>query len=188
MTSPDPTHCGAITRSREGTCRHEAGWGTPHPGIGRCRLHGGNSPSAVRSAATQLAEREVRRTLEALGGAAPITNPLGELLRIAGESLAWMNVARQHAAALVDDGDLTTITDAGEEVRAMVRVYERAMDRTAGVLARVAALKVDERLTVITQRDLERLRAAVDVAWAAGRDGRDVESARAEAAARLRVT
>ncbi len=35
--------CGAKTRG--GTpCRRPAGWGTEHPGEGRCKLHGGCSP------------------------------------------------------------------------------------------------------------------------------------------------
>lgn len=35
--------CGA--RTRAGTpCRRPAGWGTWHPGAGRCKLHGGSTP------------------------------------------------------------------------------------------------------------------------------------------------
>lgn len=48
MTTPaaTPPHddgcCGAKTRS--GTpCTQRAGWGTDHPGVGRCKLHGGKS-------------------------------------------------------------------------------------------------------------------------------------------------
>src|SRR5215471_18422174 len=26
-------------------CQHRAGWGTNHPGVGRCKLHGGNLPT-----------------------------------------------------------------------------------------------------------------------------------------------
>lgn len=45
-TAPEPTHaiCGA--RKRDGSddvCKRPAGWGTPHPGTGRCKLHGGCS-------------------------------------------------------------------------------------------------------------------------------------------------
>ena len=45
--TPD-VYCNARTRngsgSEGGRCRHEAGWGTDHPGVGRCKLHGGASP------------------------------------------------------------------------------------------------------------------------------------------------
>lgn len=38
----DSKYCGAKTR--KGTpCRRPAGWGTSHPGTGRCKLHGGAS-------------------------------------------------------------------------------------------------------------------------------------------------
>ena len=38
--------CGAKKR-KSGTCRQPAGWGTDHPGEGRCKLHGGASVRGV---------------------------------------------------------------------------------------------------------------------------------------------
>lgn len=38
--------CGAKTR-KGWPCRRPAGWGTNHPGRGRCKLHGGASPGAL---------------------------------------------------------------------------------------------------------------------------------------------
>jgi hypothetical protein len=46
--------CGARTRSGD-ECRKSAGWGTPHPGRGRCSLHGGCTPDHVKHAARQEA-------------------------------------------------------------------------------------------------------------------------------------
>lgn len=40
--SHDSSVCGATKRSG-GACRRPAGWGTAHPGTGRCKLHGGNA-------------------------------------------------------------------------------------------------------------------------------------------------
>jgi len=40
--------CGARTRSGE-PCRQAAGWGTDHPGVGRCKLHGGATPRGLQS-------------------------------------------------------------------------------------------------------------------------------------------
>ncbi len=37
------TVCGATTR-KGSACQAKAGWGTPHPGQGRCKLHGGATP------------------------------------------------------------------------------------------------------------------------------------------------
>ena len=40
--------CGA--RTRKGTpCRRPAGWGTDHPGVGRCKYHGGATPRGADS-------------------------------------------------------------------------------------------------------------------------------------------
>ena len=54
---PIEDQCGALTR--KGTpCEHELGWGTGHPGEGRCRLHGGLSPNAEVAGQVALARRE----------------------------------------------------------------------------------------------------------------------------------
>jgi hypothetical protein len=39
--------CGSLTRQSESKpfCHRPAGWGTSHPRVGRCKLHGGCSPS-----------------------------------------------------------------------------------------------------------------------------------------------
>lgn len=36
--------CGAKTKKDGSPCQKPAGWGTDHPGIGKCKLHGGASP------------------------------------------------------------------------------------------------------------------------------------------------
>lgn len=42
--------CGAKKR-QGGKCTLAAGWGTPHPGTGKCKLHGGSVPNHVKAAA-----------------------------------------------------------------------------------------------------------------------------------------
>lgn len=37
--------CGAKRNKTDATCARPAGWGTDHPGTGRCKLHGGLSPA-----------------------------------------------------------------------------------------------------------------------------------------------
>lgn len=57
MAALDPKACGAKTR--KGTpCEQPAGFGTQHPGVGRCRFHGGASPQAELSGQVFLARRE----------------------------------------------------------------------------------------------------------------------------------
>lgn len=38
------------------TCSLPAGWGTDHVGVGRCKLHGGNTPNHKTAARLKLAE------------------------------------------------------------------------------------------------------------------------------------
>src|SRR6056297_3141188 len=36
--------CGAKTKKDGSPCQKPAGWGTDHPGVGKCKLHGGATP------------------------------------------------------------------------------------------------------------------------------------------------
>src|SRR4051812_31727674 len=51
--------CGAQKRQGTGSCGRPAGWGTSHPGWGRCKLHGGSSPTGIRAAETARAKHAV---------------------------------------------------------------------------------------------------------------------------------
>lgn len=86
-------YCGAPKRQGEGTCTRPAGWGTPHAGVGRCKLHGGSTPSHIAAAKTALARADVKRlglprTVE------PQAALLEELHRSAG-AVAWLDVVVQ---------------------------------------------------------------------------------------------
>lgn len=62
QTGHDRPRCGARLRSGQKAgqpCNNPAGWGTKHPGIGRCRKHGGNTPSHTANANRQQAENAV---------------------------------------------------------------------------------------------------------------------------------
>lgn len=47
--------CGANKKAAPGTCGKPAGWGTDHNGIGRCKLHGGSTPSQIKNVEKQQA-------------------------------------------------------------------------------------------------------------------------------------
>lgn len=65
VTSPAPKPrrdrplCGGQRRQAEGTCTRPAGWGTPHAGTGRCKLHGGSTRNHVTSAERAIAAQAV---------------------------------------------------------------------------------------------------------------------------------
>ena len=53
--------CGAQKSQSEGACTRPSGWGTDHPGEGRCKLHGGGSP--IRTGRYSVIKRERIREL-----------------------------------------------------------------------------------------------------------------------------
>lgn len=64
--------CGGYARSKakreadpEWRCTRPAGWGTPHPGIGHCRVHGGMQPNNLINGIRVRAEMEMREAMAA---------------------------------------------------------------------------------------------------------------------------
>jgi hypothetical protein len=92
--------CGA-DNGTEGGCGLSAGWGTNHKGTGRCRKHGGNTPTHVKSAVVAEAKRDV-----VLFGGRRDIHPADALLELvqwtAGEVDYW-----RHRVRLLDEHDLT---------------------------------------------------------------------------------
>jgi hypothetical protein len=56
LMASEPEFCGA--KSQTGSCRQPPGAGTAHPGVGRCRWHGGSSPQAQLSGQLVIARQE----------------------------------------------------------------------------------------------------------------------------------
>lgn len=50
--------CGAKKRNGE-PCGRTPGWGTPHPGYGNCKNHGGCTPNGIKAAAREAAGEAV---------------------------------------------------------------------------------------------------------------------------------
>lgn len=61
MTNPlDPKepneYCNGRKTDGSGYCQHEAGWGTDHPGVGRCKFHGGSTENYEKKIINELTE------------------------------------------------------------------------------------------------------------------------------------
>ncbi|MFE3522231.1 hypothetical protein ACFXOD_11655 [Streptomyces sp. NPDC059161] len=191
MTAPssrpglDSRYCGAQRKQQPGPCTRPAGWGTSHPGTGRCKLHGGSTPNQKTSAARQRAEAEARAVLAELG-VAPVDDPLKQLLALAGQVLAWQRataelVNRLESVRYQSDGG-------SEQIRAEVLLYERAMDRAVAVLTAIARLNIEERLAAVAGRQVDAVVGAVEAALAsAGVRGEDAIQAKRVAARHLRA-
>jgi hypothetical protein len=90
--------CGPEKRGG-GHCTQAAGWGTGHPGIGACKLHGGCTPNHRKAAEIVRVEREAACQLRA-EGYEPSVNPVEELLSLGAEVTAFKDVLRGRVASL----------------------------------------------------------------------------------------
>lgn len=144
--------CGGTNRQGQ-PCGNAAGKGTDHPGVGNCKNHGGSTRTGKTSALRLQAERSLARL-----DVPPVDNPLTELARVAGQVVAW----KDDMAAKVSE--LTSIrysTDGGEQLRAEVVLWERALDRCEKFLTVMAKLNIDDRLARIEERQIELLEYAL---------------------------
>jgi len=92
---------------------------------------------------------------------APVDNPLIEMGRVAAQVL-WF---KDRVAERVNE--LTSIrysTDGGEQLRAEVALFERAMDRCEKFLTAMARLNIDERLARIEEKQSDLITFAVTAA------------------------
>lgn len=142
MTRKGPL-CGGRKHQGGGTCTQPAGWGTDHPGFGRCKLHAGASPSGRAAALAEQALAE----LERLGAAEPVGNPLEELARLAGRARKWEEILSAQVAAL---SSLTYTGNGSEQLRAIVPLWERALLMAQRFAESLARLRIDDRLARIT--------------------------------------
>lgn len=95
MTPFDPKrHCGAKTRAG-GKCTRPKGWGTEHKRSGRCKMHGGNSPSGRKAGAREAALTFARG---ALGASLP-GSPLDAMQEAVDLSRGLLSYYRHELAA-----------------------------------------------------------------------------------------
>ena len=143
--------CTATARSSGERCKR-----TAPPGSRVCRAHGGAAPQVRRKAAERVATDQALAEL-ARRGVTPVANPLEALASLAGEILTVKDIFRDRLAALGEDAWRRTDEHGAEQLRAEVALYERALDRSARVLADIGRLRIDERLTAITEEQVQTL-------------------------------
>lgn len=94
----DKPKCGAKTRSSGGhPCRLPAGWGTDHPGEGRCKLHGGKSTGPKKHNNYKNAEKHGLFTKYIPEETMEIINKLETLDSL---EMLWDNIKIQYAAII----------------------------------------------------------------------------------------
>lgn len=121
-------------------CGRGAGWGTPHPGYGACKLHGGNTPSGIKHAAGLAAKDFARGMLGAELDGEP-GEVMFEAVRLARGATMYY---RLQVAGLE------------EPSQALVEGLERAIERQG----RMAKMALDAG---IDERRMRRLEAEADL-------------------------
>lgn len=153
--------CGGKLLKRDGTCTQAAGWGTPHPGTGRCKLHGGSSPTHVASAIAA----KMHQDTATYGTPRDITPAVAllEEVRYAAGHVAWLRdrVAELEPDALtwgvaeVAHKTATEFTGTDTTQRAALNMWLEAYHRERRYLLDVskAALSagVEERLVQLAE-------------------------------------
>ena len=121
-------------------CTRPAGAGTPHVGEGCCKMHLGNTPRHLIKHERNAVIAEVRTLAERLGEPEPIGDPIVELYRLTGKIKQWEEIATEKMSELED---LTSFDRQGvERARAMLEVWERAVDRAASTYISLTKLGI----------------------------------------------
>lgn len=146
--------CGAKTRSG-GPCRHEAGWGTDHPGAGRCKLHGGSTP--IKHGIYSRVLRPRHQALLAELSEAPVDDPsddirVHQVLVLAAleqwqEQLGLAEVARADVEAALEAHDPDGIGRAIEQQDRAEKLADYLWGRVELALDRQAKLKQKQQDT-----------------------------------------
>lgn len=141
--------CDANKTDGTGTCGQAAGWGTDHPGYGRCKKHGGSTPASSKHAHRQQAA-ELVDSLSIPVETSPTDALLDEVRHVAGD----VRFLRQQVKALGYDltQEVTTSEFGGYQAPSVwVDMYWTAHDRLVKVAAATLKAGVEERRVKIAE-------------------------------------
>lgn len=106
-----------------------------------CATHGGSTPQVRQKARVRLLEAKLNLELEARGWA-PVTNPAAELADLAGETLAFKDLAREQVnlvSSWVHEGAFDT-----QDIHAAVKIYVMGLEQAEKILSKMASLGLTE--------------------------------------------
>jgi hypothetical protein len=180
---PIPRQCSAHSKQTGARCGNSA-----EPGLSVCRFHGSRSPRAQAKKLERATEAKALVLLENLSDDdhQPVVNPVVELSKLAAEVLYFKDVFRDEVAKLQT---LETYDATGaEEVRAIIRLYERAVDRSQRLLVEMSRLDLDARLVRLDELQADLMfTAVIAVLNELGLDREQVSKARELLGAKLRA-
>lgn len=179
VEAPARPLCGGRRKSGK-QCRRPSGWGTDHAGYGRCKLHGGCTPTHRQGAALEAARVEAAKLVmgapirmepdEALQFCIDVTR--GEIaycdLRISeltdADAAVPITTHRQHQE-LDRDGDVHELVDdtaqSTEDLHIWINTRQGATERLARFSKMAMDAGIDERQARLGERQAEILAAVV---------------------------
>jgi hypothetical protein len=151
--------CGARMRDKrakelglERFCQQRSGKNTPTVGQEgvRCSLHGGATKSHQKAAVEKVMSKEFVTITEKLGDLTPLGPPEVEAFQLATKAKRWLEYVEGQMGAL---GELANTDRAGiEHARAVVEIFERAMDRMQNYLAFALKFNLASRVVELEER------------------------------------
>lgn len=143
-------------------CTQRKGWGTTHPGIGRCKFHGGRSIThRIRAAKQQIANE--LRVLAMPTDVNPIQS-LYDAVRVAAWREAGLRAMLQQRTSLAGPDHLG---DARPDV--IWQMHDVALKRKAEIASMAVNAGLDARMVELAERESDVLfRCLEDFATAAG--------------------
>lgn len=123
-----------------------------------CSAHGGRAPQVKAKAAERLVEQQIRRELARLD-VAPVDDYLSQMALIAGQVIAWKDALAEKVNALTSLR--YEAETGGEQLRAEVALWERALDRCERFLTAMARMNIEERMTKVTEKQAAMVQDAL---------------------------
>jgi hypothetical protein len=142
--------CGAKKKNGE-ECRAFAGQGTDHHGVGRCKYHGGSTPSHQTAAAKAEAERKMV-TMGAPTNVSPAAALMGVLRATAGH-VAWL------ATEVSNLGSLE-----GPDAAHLTKLYAEERDRLTRVASACLSAGIGKAEVEMAEAQTEALAKAINAA------------------------
>lgn len=140
--------CGGRKQNGKGLCRRPRGWGTDHPGFGRCKHHGGSSPSGRKAA-----EREEVRLLL---GASLDVDPADALLQAVRRTAGLCAYFNQRVS------ELKVEPEEPEQLSEWVRMEAEATERLARFSKSALDAGIAERRVRMAERAGELISTALE--------------------------
>lgn len=146
---PDERRCRGTHKKRGDRCKRPA-----IPGGTVCTMHGGGAPQVRAAAERRVAAEAITREASAIlayNGVTPIDDPLGELGKLAAAAKAMTEALGARVNALTDL-EVMSVQNT-PQLRVVVELYERALDRTHRMLDSLVKHGYAERQITIAETE-----------------------------------